>query len=142
MILPALSVRQPWSWAITQGLKPWENRPRRFHYRGPLLIHASKTLPLADYAFGAVLIEELTGRSPPARDTIERGGIVGAAVLTDCAEPLLADDGEWRGEGSFGLRLEKADSLPFRAYPGALGLFKVELTRPEAEAMRAAGLVV
>jgi len=140
MILRALSVRQPWAWAIVEGLKPWENRPRRFNYRGPLLIHASKTAIEEDYLFGAGLIEALTGRSPPPRAVIERGGIVGAAMLTDCAEPLLADDGEWRGEGSFGLRLEKAIILPFRAYPGALGLFKVELTPRELKELSAAGL--
>ena len=38
--LPALSVRQPWAWLIVSGLKDVENRPRRTHYRGSLLIHA------------------------------------------------------------------------------------------------------
>ena len=66
----------------------WENRPRRFNYRGPILIHASKSAPEADYLFAVELIESLTGRAPPARNAIERGGIVGAAELTNCAEPL------------------------------------------------------
>ncbi|MCU1677701.1 MAG: hypothetical protein JWM93_2459 [Frankiales bacterium] len=35
----ALTVRQPWAWAIFFG-KDVENRSRRTHYRGPLLIHA------------------------------------------------------------------------------------------------------
>jgi len=142
MLLRAISVRQPWAWAIVQGLKPWENRPRRFNYRGPLLIHASQAAREQDYLFGVELIERLTGRSPPARNVIERGGIVGAVELTDCAEPLAEDDGEWRGEGSFGLRLEKAIALRFRAYRGALGLFKVELTGNETSCISAAGLVV
>ena len=134
-------MRQPWAWAIVQGLKPWENRPRRFNYRGPLLIHASQAAREQDYVFAVELIESLTGRSPPPRNAIERGGIVGAAELTDCAEPLGEDDGAWRGEGSFGLRLAKAVPLPFRAIPGALGLFKVELTRDEIERLHAASLV-
>ena len=142
MILRALSVRQPWAWAIVQGLKPWENRPRRFNYRGPLLIHASQAAREKDYLFAVELIESLTGKSPPARSAIERGGIVGAAELTDCAEPLDGDDGEWRGEGSFGLRFEKAITLPFRPCAGALGLFKVELTGDETARVSAAGLVV
>ena len=33
----ALSVRQPWAWAIVEGLKPVENRKRRTTYRGALL---------------------------------------------------------------------------------------------------------
>ena len=141
MILRALSVRQPWGWAIVQGLKPWENRPRRFNYRGPLLIHASQAAREQDYLFGIGLIESLTGRSPPDRKAIERGGIVGAE-LTDCADPLSEDDSEWRGEASFGLRFERAITLPFRACPGALGLFKVELTGDETSRISAAGLVV
>jgi len=139
MILRALSVRQPWAWAIVHGLKPWENRPRRFNYRGPLLIHASQAAGERDYAFAVELIESLTGRSPPARNAIERGGIVGAAELTDCAEPLAEDDGGWRGEGSFGLRLENPICLPFRAMRGALGLFTVRLTLHETRTLGRAG---
>jgi len=64
MILRALSVRQPWAWAIVQGLKPWENRSRRFNYRGPVLIHASKTVA-TDYQEACLLIERLSGHRPP-----------------------------------------------------------------------------
>lgn len=39
----ALTVRQPWAWAIAHGGKNVENRSRRTHYRGPLLIHAGAT---------------------------------------------------------------------------------------------------
>jgi len=138
MIIRAISVRQPFAWAIVQGLKPWENRPRRFGYRGALLIHAGKTLMRADYAAACALVERLSGRRPPALP--ELGGIVGAALLTACAEPLERDL-QWRGAGQFGLRLEHAVVLPFRAYRGALGLFKVKLTRREVEALRAAGLL-
>ncbi len=38
--LPALSVHQPWAWLIVAGFKHIENRSRRTHYRGPVLIHA------------------------------------------------------------------------------------------------------
>jgi len=127
LILPCLSVRQAWAWAIVQGLKPWENRPRRFNYRGPVLIHAGKTLD-ADYAGACDVIERLSGKRPPA--VTDTGGLVGAAMLTDCAAPLASHDG-WRGAGEFGLRFEHAITLPFRPVKGMLGLFKVELTATE-----------
>jgi hypothetical protein len=36
----ALTVQQPWAWAIVQGFKDVENRTTMWHYRGPLAIHA------------------------------------------------------------------------------------------------------
>jgi hypothetical protein len=76
----------------------------------------------------------------PDVEDIERGGIVGAVMLVDCADPIPHDEG-WRFAGSFGLQLEGAIALPFRAYRGALGLFKVTLSRREVELLREAGLI-
>lgn len=42
--LPVLTVRQPWAELIIAGLKLVENRPWRFHYRGPLVIAAGQQL--------------------------------------------------------------------------------------------------
>lgn len=36
----AITVRQPWAWAIEAGHKTVENRTRGTNYRGPLAIHA------------------------------------------------------------------------------------------------------
>lgn len=36
----ALTVRQPWAWAIAAGYKTIENRTTNWSYRGPLAIHA------------------------------------------------------------------------------------------------------
>ncbi|MCU1592441.1 MAG: 8, gp08 [Frankiales bacterium] len=38
--MKALTVRQPWAWAIATGAKTVENRTRGTAYRGPLAIHA------------------------------------------------------------------------------------------------------
>ena len=38
--MKAISVQQPWAWAILHAGKNLENRQVRFKYRGPLLIHA------------------------------------------------------------------------------------------------------
>lgn len=42
--LRALSVRQPWAWAIAYAGKTVENRSQRFSYEGPVAIHASLAL--------------------------------------------------------------------------------------------------
>jgi hypothetical protein len=39
--MKALTVRQPWAWAIARGHKPIENRSWTTSYRGPLAIHAA-----------------------------------------------------------------------------------------------------
>jgi len=39
----SLTIRQPWSWLIVEGIKRVENRVWKTRYRGPLLIHAGKS---------------------------------------------------------------------------------------------------
>ena len=41
--MKALSVRQPWAYAIIYALKDIENRGWPINYRGDILIHAAKT---------------------------------------------------------------------------------------------------
>jgi hypothetical protein len=43
----ALSVRQPWAWAIVSGYKDVENRSWPTNYRGTLFIHAGQRLDRA-----------------------------------------------------------------------------------------------
>jgi hypothetical protein len=45
----ALSVRQPWAWAIIYALEDIENRGWPIHYRGDILIHAAKTCTKKEY---------------------------------------------------------------------------------------------
>lgn len=42
--MKAITVRQPWAWAIIHGGKHIENRSAGSRYRGPLAIHAGKSL--------------------------------------------------------------------------------------------------
>ena len=136
-VVQCLSVRQPWAWAIVEGLKPLENRSRVFNYRGPLLIQASK-LPWQEYEEARVFIKGLTGRTPPPSDAIELGGIVGAVMLTDCLPPIAVAAG-WRFADQYGLQLERQTRLPFRPIKGFQRLFGVELTKGEQRALRGAG---
>jgi hypothetical protein len=42
--MKAITVHQPWSWAIIHAGKNIENRTQLWRYRGPLAIHAGKTI--------------------------------------------------------------------------------------------------
>lgn len=138
IVLPCLSVRQPFATAIVLGWKPIENRPQNRKYRGPLLIQAGSA-PYPGYDEAVEFCERLSGRKLP--DEIRFGGIVGAVNMVDCKPPLRHDDGRWRAAGQYGLEFEQAITLPFRAYKGALGLFRVELTHVETQTLQAAGLL-
>ena len=57
----ALTVRQPWAWAIIHGGKDVENRVRSLGpYRGPVAIHAGLAL---DHEYDAHLIGKAVGRA-------------------------------------------------------------------------------
>jgi hypothetical protein len=116
--LPALSVRQPWAWLIVSGLKDIENRPRRTHYRGSLLIHAG--LSLDSYTEENIdwLNKKFSVRIPMELDT---GGIVGIVDVVDCVEHHKS---RWFNKGNFGWVLANPRRLSFRPCKGALGLFR------------------
>lgn len=87
----ALTVRQPWAWAIVHGGKDVENRPRHLagSYRGPVAIHAG--LEFDDDAMP--LLERLVPRWNDPVDPGEdpwahrpdgvRGAIIGVVDLVD-----------------------------------------------------------
>jgi hypothetical protein len=114
--LPALSVRQPWAWLIVNGLKDIENRSRRTHHRGPLLIHASKSSD--GFTENIELVKREHGISVPLE--VDRGGIVGVVDVIDCVE---IHESKWFN-GHFGWVLANPRRLKLRPCKGALGLFR------------------
>lgn len=114
-----LSIRQPWAWLIVHGHKDVENREWATDYRGPLLIHASKTAGKAEYVDQRSVIYDETGILVPELAEVERGGIVGMATLLDCRGE---SDSRWY-TGAVAWVLADARVLPFHACKGALQLF-------------------
>ncbi len=120
----AISVRQPWAWAIVAGFKNIENRstfavtkggfePRR------VAIHASKGMTREEYEDARDFMASLGVRCPRP-DCLVRGAIVGAATVTAIVK---AHESPW----FFGPRgLVLADQVEVPAIPaiGALGYFK------------------
>src|SRR5262245_50013899 len=109
----ALSVRQPWAWAIVAGHKNIENRSWSTTHRGPLLIHAGQTMSNEDLE----RIEEYAdalGFKAPRPDALLRGGIIGAVDVVDVVK---AHASPWF-KGPEGWILQNARRLPFRPLQG------------------------
>jgi hypothetical protein len=116
--LPALAIRQPYAWLVINGIKDVENRSRRTHYRGRVLIHASlnRDLLLEDS------LSELSKRAGiELPDSYHTGGIVGVAEIVGC---VSESNSVWKAPDTWGWQLENARPLPFRPCKGALGFFR------------------
>lgn len=127
--MKALSVRQPWAWAIIEGHKTIENR--KWHPREPMTefaIHAPKTFD----DFGYRWIQELRPDiSLPHKQSFLLGGIIGIVSYSGYIEGCHQDyDDPWFF-GPFGWLLSDPRRIDFIPYPGNLMLFDIDL--PEAD---------
>lgn len=136
--MKALSIRQPWAWAILHAGKrvenrQWERAPRR---RGPILIHASKSMTREEYEDGLLFMDFAlrTGEAhaadfakplPPRFADLTRGAIVGRAnlVAAGFGEARVSD--RW-ATGPLHIILRDVEALGSPVpYKGALGFFDV-----------------
>jgi hypothetical protein len=120
----ALSVRQPWAWAIIHAGKDIENRTaasiRHMNFVGVdrIAIHAAKGMTRDEYEDAADFMASIFVRVPPARDLL-RGGIIGSVALRGVVKESASP---W----FFGPRaIALADPEPCEFIPvvGRLGLF-------------------
>ncbi len=123
----ALSVRNPWAWAILHGQKTVENRdwatnnPAR-KFRGRVLLHASKGCGKREYAEAVAFIRSISALEVPPLSELPLGAIVGAMTVSGWVEQ---HESPWFvGPGA--LTLENIVALP-EPVPckGALGFFLV-----------------
>lgn len=127
--MKALSIMQPWAWAIIHAGKTVENRTWRTDYRGPLLIHASKR-------YDRYAVEPIIARMDPGLRTrfpdgippkLDQGGVVGVVDLVACIKKGSArfEDSMTRWlDGPYGFMLDRPQPIPFFPWPGKLGLFE------------------
>lgn len=123
--MKTLSIRQPWAWLIVNGYKPVENRDWSSSYRGQLFIHASKTLTQTKYANAIAIVAQIdpdiAKKIPPFKE-IERGGIVGEAVMVSC---IKSSQSPWF-IGKFGFVFQSANPCKFYSCKGRLGFFDID----------------
>ncbi|MGB3405983.1 MAG: hypothetical protein WBA67_00675 [Jannaschia sp.] len=119
----ALSVRQPWAWAIIHGGKDIENRSE-YSVRvgemttGRIAIHAATGMTRKEYDW-AVWRMAQDGVTVPPPDSLVRSAIVGAVTVTDF---IRASDSPWFG-GPVGLLLRDPLACDPIAAKGARGYF-------------------
>lgn len=145
--MKALSIRQPWAWAILHAGKRIENRDWKGYggnsgrdkgFRGEFLIHASKrpnptatkreALDFRDFCRERRI--QLPDGETPGKLTINDlfrncGGIVGVARVVDIRPNGDNPLDPWAIPGLLGIVLEDVRPLPLIACPGALGWWPV-----------------
>lgn len=90
--MKALTVRQPWAWAIINYGKDVENRTRRTTHRGLLAIHASLTFD-TDAWQGPLFAESVRGRLLGHLPRVEGGGVViGVVDVVGCHYDTASPD--------------------------------------------------
>jgi hypothetical protein len=133
----AISVRQPWAWAIVHAGKDIENRSwsariaalrTALAFRGPVCIHASKGMTREEYE-SVDFIESVSKIKAPPPHEILRGGIIGTVEITDV---VRKSSSPWFF-GSVGLVLANPVAIDFIPATGALGFFKWERNHASAE---------
>lgn len=114
----AVSLMQPWPWAILHLGKDVENRTWRTGHRGPILIHASRTFDTDGYYW---IKRHFPDKELPLPGDFELGGIVGVMtiddVVTECDSPWFFGPAGWL--------VSAARPLPFKPCRGYPSLFKV-----------------
>lgn len=135
----ALTIRQPYAWAVAIGRKPVENRTRATSHRGPLAIHAGAAwYPDGDWDQRIIAAWHSAGRptptlSPAGWPRAWFGAVLAVADLYDCHTP--APDccaSEWADRAGAHLLLRDVQVLPEPVYArGALGLWTLP---PDVEA--------
>lgn len=124
----ALTIRQPWAWAVIYAGKDVENRSWETSYRGTLIIHAGKGTDRDGIAF-----LRSRGISVPP-EALAGGAVLGTVQLTGC---VTGSPSPWAEAGEFHWTLVNPVPLavPIPA-KGKLGLWK-----PDAAVLAGGGTV-
>lgn len=134
----ALSVRQPWAWAIIEAGKNIENRSAGAirHMREALArprriaVHAAKGMTRDEYEDARAFMAGLNVDCPRPDDLL-RGGIVGSVEILGVTHKRLSSSSWLTGE--HGLLLRRPRACPFIPCSGALGLFDWRQRSPRGE---------
>lgn len=118
--MKALSIKQPWAWAIINLGKDVENRDWPTKFRGKFLIHTGKKVDQDGYEY----ITEILKLDLPPIDKLQTGGIVGISEIVDCLE---LSSSPWFF-GKYGFVVTNARPIDFIPLRGQLGFFETGIT--------------
>jgi hypothetical protein len=127
--MKTLSIHQPYASLIVSGWKTVENRTWKTSYRGPLAIHAAKTI---DRDMLAHVIEQFKAHGEPLTDTEIAslqvvGVVVGVVDLVDCTKSPSGDDTQWHTPGHWGFVLRNPREIEPIRVKGRLGFFETDI---------------
>lgn len=120
----AISIRQPWAWAIINAGKDIENRNWATKFRGPVCLHAAQNCTRREYFDALEFIRPRCRGNricAPGRSILKggSGGIIGVAEIVDCVE---ASTSPWF-MGRYGFVLRNVRPIDFIPVKGALSFF-------------------
>ena len=120
----ALSVRQPWAWAIIHAGKDIENRTWQavnhgLKRRGRIAIHASQGMSRSEFNNAKYYMSQF-GVDCPEPIKLIRGGIIGSVEVIDVVKE---SESPWF-MGPRGLVLRDPEACDFIPAKGALGYFR------------------
>lgn len=117
--MKALTVRQPWAWAILSAGKDIENRTWSTRYRGPIAIHAGLAATRMYHAWASGWMAAI-GVEAPELDELSRGCVIGTVELVDC----VRDSGSrWAMPDHWHWVLRNSQTCEPRFVRGGLGLW-------------------
>lgn len=119
----ALSVRQPWAWAIMHAGKDIENRSWQAVAKGSfnprrVAVHAARGMTQQEYADAVDFMSRFDVVCPAPAD-LARGGVIGAVDVIDI---VRQSSSQWF-TGPRGLVLRNPFACAFTPARGALGFF-------------------
>jgi hypothetical protein len=127
MILPAISIRQPWAWAILYAGKDIENRSwilAKLFMHNPNLLHTGKTVDEEGF-------RRLRKWGIDVPDDLPLGGIVGRIQFGDPRHVKPFEElSRWADRGQAHWPIESSAPLPFFPCAGKLGFFNVNYPYP------------
>jgi len=131
MILPAISVRNPWAWAIIHAGKNIENRTWQANVRGPLLIHAASRMNIGDFGKVRQILAETTSMDAALVSSdnpdLQTGGVIGIVEVVGCWHWLNENvpRNPWMN-GPFCIVMKNQRPLPFLKCKGQTGIFRID----------------
>ena len=101
-----LSVRQPYAWAIIEGIKDVANRFWPTNIRGRIYIHAGKNK--TELEWGIDNLRKHRVKPLPEEEDLVFGAIIGSVEIVDCVESSRS---RWYAPGTFGFVLRNPIAL-------------------------------
>lgn len=147
-VIPALTLRQPWAWAVVHGGKDVENRKTQTKIRGVFAVHAGKQCEPEEYRIAVhwmvsrglvrsaafpdlrpsiVSLLDRWERAPilPPLEELPRGVIVGQSDLFGVLAKECENAPAWKMDHLYGYQLRDTKACVHKAVDGMPGWFYV-----------------